>query len=98
MPPTNPLTTVPPLPGSLVLVASSPFWSRNYLDSPSPSPSTRTTPSLEYPDSSAQATPPTLEPRTCLSSSISHWGNCHPIQFTTPSQPPTCNHPHSVPL
>src|SRR6266404_9104773 len=91
-------TTAPPLPGSLVLVTSSPFRSRNYSDSPSPSLSTRTTSPLGYPDSSAQATPPTLEPQTCLSSSTSHWGDCHPNQFVTPSQPPTWIHPRSVPL
>src|SRR6266404_8797823 len=91
-------TTAPPLPGSLVLVTSSPFRSRNYSDSPSPSLSTRTTPPLGYPDSSAQATPPTLEPQMCLSSSTSHWGDCHPNQFAMPSQPPTWIHPRSVPL
>src|SRR6266436_3597460 len=61
MPPTNPPTTAHPLPGSLVLVATSPFQSRNYSTSLSPSPSlpTRTTPPLAYPDSLARATPPT---------------------------------------
>src|SRR6266436_2821469 len=98
MPPTSPPTTAPPLPGSLVLVASSPFRSRNYSDSPSPSPSTRTTPSLGYPDSSAQAIPPTLKPQMCLSSSTSHWGDCHPNQFAMPSQPPTWIHPRFAPL
>src|SRR6266478_10200946 len=78
MPPTNPPTTAHPLPGSLVLVATSPFQSRNYSASlsPSPSPPTRITPPLAYPGSSAQATPPTLGPPTCRSSSTSHWGDC----------------------
>ncbi len=98
MPPTSPLTTAHPLPGSLVLVALSPFQSRTYSASPSPSRSTRTTPPLAYPDNSAQATPPTLEPQMCPSNSTSHWGDCHPNQFVTPSQPPTWIHPRSVPL
>ncbi len=88
-PPMNPLITVHPLPGSLVLIATSPFRTRNYSASPSPSPSTRTTPPLAYPSSLAQVTPPTPEPQTCLSSSTSHWGDCHPNWFATPSQPPT---------
>src|SRR6266403_5287600 len=64
MPQTNPPQTVHPLPESLVLVATSPFRTRIYSASPSPSPppQTKTTPLLEYPDSSAQATPPTLGP------------------------------------
>src|SRR6266403_2592687 len=98
MPPPNPPPTAPPLPGSLVLVASSPFQSRVYSASPSPSPATRTTPSLASPDSSAQATHLIPEPWTCPSSLTSHWGDCHPNQFTTPSQPPTWNHPCSAPL
>src|SRR6266478_2264126 len=100
MPQTNPPPTAHPLPGSLVLVATSPFQSRNYSASPSPSPCplTRITPPLVYPDSSAQAAPPTLRPLTCRSSSTSHWGDCLPSQFKTPSWPPTWTHPCSAPL
>src|SRR6266403_1469975 len=77
MPQTNPPPTAHPLPESLVLVATSPFWTCNYSASPSPSPSplTRITPPLVYPDSSMQAAPPTLGPPTCRSSSTSHWGD-----------------------
>src|SRR6266403_3853531 len=102
MPLPNPPPTVPPLPGSLVLVASSPFQSCIYSASPSPSPSIRTTPLLGYPNSSVQATPPIPEPRTCPSSLTSHWGDCHPNRSVTPSQPPTwihlCSTPLSMPL
>src|SRR6266436_5267010 len=98
MPLPNPPTTVPPLPGSLVLVASSPFWSRIYSASPSPSPSTRTTPPPASPDSSVQAIPPIPEPRTCPSSLTSHWGDCHPNRSTMLLQPPTWIHPRSTPL
>src|SRR6266403_1086050 len=98
MPPLNPPPTAPPLPGSLVLVASSPFRSHAYSASPSPSPATRTTLSLAFPDSSAQATHPTPKPQTCPSSSTSHWGDCHPNRSAMPSQPPTWTHPRSVPL
>ncbi len=59
MPQPNPLPTAHPLPGSLVVLATSPFQSQTYSASPSPSPSTRTTPPLAYPINSAQATPPT---------------------------------------
>src|SRR6266403_124482 len=100
MPQTNPPPIAHPLPGSLVLVAMSPFRTRNYSASPSPSPSplTRITPPLVYPDSSTQAAPPTLGPPTCRSSSTSHWGDCLPSRFETPSQPPTWPHPRSMPL
>src|SRR6266478_5115056 len=98
MPLLNPPPTAPPLPGSLVLVASSPFQSHIYSASPSPSPATKTTPLLASPDSSAQATRPTPEPQTCPSSSTSHWGDCHPNWSATPLQPPIWTHPHSAPL
>src|SRR6266403_356870 len=98
MPPMNPPPTAHPLPGSLVLVATSPFQSRNYSASPSPSPSTRTTPPLAYPGNLVRVTPPTLGPPPCRSSSTSHWGDCHPNQSGTPSQPPTWTHPCSAPL
>ena len=98
MPPTNPPITVPPLPGSLVVLATSPFQSHAYSVSPSPSPQIRTTPPLEYPDSSAQVTLPTLEPRTYPLSLTSHWGDCHPNWSATPLQPPTWTHPRSTPL
>src|SRR6266403_4458882 len=98
MPQMNPPPTAHPLPESLVLVATSPFQTRNYSASPSPSPSTRTTPPLAYPDNSVRGTPPTLGPPTCRSSSTSHWGDCHPNQSGTPSQPPTWTHPRSAPL
>ncbi len=67
MPQMNPPPTAHPLPGSLVLVATSPFQTRNYSASlsPSPSPPIKITPPLVYPDSLAQATPPTLGPPTC---------------------------------
>src|SRR6266403_486399 len=67
MPQSNPPPTVLPLPGSLVVLATSPFQSRNYSASPSPSPSTRTTPLLVYPDNSAQVTPPTRGLQMCQS-------------------------------
>src|SRR6266403_570082 len=100
MPPMNPPTTAHPLPGSLVLVATSPFQSRTYSASPSPSPSlpTKTTPPLVYPDNLMQAALPTLRPPMCQSSSTSHWGNCLPSQYGMPSRPPTWAHPRSAPL
>ncbi len=98
MPATNPLTTAHPLPESLVLVATSPFQSCIYSASPSPSLSIKTTPPLVYPDSSVQATPPILAPPTCQSSLTSHWGDCLPSQYGTPSRPLTWAHPRSAPL
>src|SRR6266403_239056 len=92
MPPMNPPTTAHPLPGSLVLVATSPFQSRTYSASPSPSPPTRTTPLLAYPDSSVQAAPLTPEPPTCRSSLTSHWGDCLPSRSEMLSRPPTWTH------
>src|SRR6266403_2113758 len=79
-----------------ILVALSPFWSQPY--SPTPSPSTRTTPSLAFPTNSVQVTLPTLEPRTCPSNSTSHWGDYHPNRFATRSPPPIWIHLHSAPL
>src|SRR6266403_235282 len=65
MPLTNPLPTAHPLPGPLVLVATSPFQTHTFSASRSPSPSTRTTPPLAYPGNSVRVTPPTLRPLTC---------------------------------
>src|SRR6266478_4390040 len=98
MPPMNPPPIAHPLPGSLVLVATSPFQSRNYSASPSPSPITKTTLPLAFPDSLVQATLPIPEPRMCQSSLTSHWGDCHPNRSATLSQPPTWTHLHSTPL
>ncbi len=98
MPQTNPPPIAHPLSGSLVLVAMSPFRTHNFSASPSPSPSTRTTPPLAYPGNSVRATPPTLRPLTCQLSSTSHWGDCLPSQFKTPSRPPTWTHLRSAPL
>src|SRR6266436_2302088 len=98
MPQSNPPPTARPLPGSLVVLATSPFQSHTYSASPSPSPSTRTTPPLVYPVNSAQVTPPTHGPQTCQSSLTSHWGNCHPNWSTMLSPPPTWIHPCSAPL
>src|SRR6266478_5867495 len=91
MPQTNPPPTAHPLPGSLVLVATSPFRTHSFSASLSPSlsPPIRTTPPLAYPGNSVQATPPTPKPPTCRLSSTSHWGDCLPNQSEMLLRPPT---------